>query len=301
MMNKPVKTAAANLFRGALTLISPMLNTKVTYRVKFGRRLNLDYPVTLNEKILWLKFHTYWNSPEVKQCADKYRVREYLEKRELGSLLNELIGVYTNADDIDFASLPDQFALKLNVGCGCNLIVTDKQSLNIEKTRKMLKKWLRTNHWIGWSEMQYRGVKPCILIENYLGSENGTLPEDYKFYCFNGKAKYVMVCVDREIGKHAAFYYFDRDWNMMPFSEDYYRNPNREIPKPSHIEEAFEYAEVLSKEFPFVRTDLYIIGDRIVFGELTFTPSAGLDQTRLPETDRILGEQLILPPDSRGE
>jgi len=292
-----VKTKVAGLFRSILTLISPKLNTYVCYRVKFGRRLDLNHPVTLNDKILWLKFHDYWENPIVKQCADKLRVRDYLKEHGFSYLLNDLLGVYYNVDDIDWNSLPDQFALKLNVGCACNIIVSDKSKVDVEVAKSKMRKWLKSNYWLGWSEMQYKGVIPCILVEKYLGNPDGTLPQDYKFYCMNGEAKYVMVCVDREIGKHAAFYYFDRDWNMMPFSEDYFKNPNRTIPKPTHIDEAFEIAEKLSKDFPFVRTDLYIINGKVYFGELTFTPSAGLDQGRLPETDRILGQQLRLPID----
>ena len=294
-----IKTKAAGIFRSALTLISPRLNTAVSYRVKFGRRWDIEHPKTLNDKILWLKFNTYWENPTIKQCADKLRVRDYLTEHGFGDLLNELIGVYYNVDDIDWDSLPDQFALKLNVGCACNIIVSDKSKLDIEAAKAKMRKWLKSNYWLGWSEMQYKDVKPCILVERYLGSPDGTLPEDYKFYCLNGEAKYVMVCVDREIGKHAAFYYFDREWNMMPYSEDYFKDPNRVIPKPAHIEEAFEAAEKLSGEFPFVRTDLYIVNGKVYFGELTFTPSAGLDQGRLPETDRILGEQLKLPGDKQ--
>lgn len=290
-----MKAKLAGMFRSVLTLISPKLNTSVCYRVKFKRKLDWQHPITLNDKILWLKFHTYWNNPTIKQCADKLRVRDYLIDHGFGDLLNELLGVYYDVDDIDWASLPEQFALKLNVGCACNIIVSDKSKLDAETAKEKMRKWLKANYWLGWSEMQYKGVKPCILIEKYLGSPDGALPEDYKFYCMNGEAKYVMVCVDREIGKHAAFYYFDRGWNMMPYSEDYFKDPNRVIPKPDHIDEAFEVAQQLSKDFPFVRTDLYIVDGKVLFGELTFTPSAGMDQSRLPETDMILGKQLILP------
>lgn len=290
-----IKKNVTGVFRSFLTIISPKLNTKVCYLVKFKRNLDLKHPITLNDKILWLKFNTYYDNPTIKQCADKLRVRDYLTNNGYGYLLNDLLGVYYNVDEIDWNTLPDRFALKLNVGCACNIIVPDKSKLDINKTKDTMKKWLKSNYWLGWSELQYKDVKPCILIEKYLGSDDGKLPEDYKFYCFNGKAKYVMVCVDREIGKHAAFYYFDRNWTMMPYSADYFDNPNRIIPRPPHIEEAFDVAEKLSKEFPFVRADLFIIDHKIVFGELTFTPSAGLDQSRLPETDKLLGEQLILP------
>ena len=70
----------------------------------------------------------------------------------------------------------------------------------------------------------------------------------------------------------------------------------------ANMDDAFEIAELLAKEFPFVRVDLYIVRNRIYFGELTFTPAAGMDtdfKFRAPgaikDTDTILGELLKLP------
>lgn len=292
-----ISTKLANAFRRALTFISPKLNTKVTYFVKFHKRLDFNNPETLNEKILWLKFNTYWNNPLVKQCADKFKVRDYIEKCGLSSILNELIAVYETPEQIEWDKLPKSFALKLNIGCGFNHIVADKSKEDFVTIKKEVARWIKNSktQYLSYSEMQYKDVKPYILVEKYLGdAEKGVLPVDYKFYCLNGKAKYVMLCVDRENGKHAKFYYFDRDWKKMPYSADYFADPDREIPKPTNIDEAFEVAEKLSKEFPFVRTDLYIVDDKIVFGELTFTPSGGMDNGRLPETDKVLGEQLTL-------
>lgn len=37
-----------------------------------------------------------------------------------------------------------------------------------------------------------------------------------------------------------------------------------------------EIAKVLSKDIPFLRVDLYEINGKIYFGELTFTPCAGM-------------------------
>ena len=102
-----IKNKIAHYFRCGLTLISPKLNTLVTYRIKFGKSLDLNNPKTLNEKILWLKFHDYWNNPLVKQCADKYRVREYIESIGCGEILNELFAVYDSPDDIEWDKLPN--------------------------------------------------------------------------------------------------------------------------------------------------------------------------------------------------
>ena len=63
-----VKTVLADAFRSTLTLISPMLNTKVTYWCKFRRKLDLENPVTLNDKILWL-IGTSYNDGASRFCS----------------------------------------------------------------------------------------------------------------------------------------------------------------------------------------------------------------------------------------
>ena len=184
-----IKTKLASYYRKGLTLISPLLNTKAIYRERFGKRLDLNHPETLNEKTLWLKFNTYWNNPLVKQCADKYRVREYVKEAGCEDILCNLIGAYKRPGDIDWDELPDQFALKLNIGCGYNYIVTDKAKEDRQIVFAKMFRWLKRapKAWLGYSEMQYKDVDPVILIEEYLGGPNGELPEDYKFYCINGK------------------------------------------------------------------------------------------------------------------
>ena len=158
------------------------------------------------------------------------------------------------------------------------------------------------NYWLGWSEMQYKGVKPYILVEKYLGDEDGNLPVDYKFYCMNGKASSVMVCQDRDGVHHPKFFFMDRQWNKLPYTEEVFKYPDFYIEKPDNIDEAFEIAELLARDFPFVRVDLYIVKNKIYFGELTFTPAAGMDTDfkymapgTSKDTDTILGEFLNLP------
>ena len=269
----------AGSFRRGLTIISPMLNTKVCYFVKFKKKLDLKHPRTLNEKILWLKFNTYWNNQLIKQCADKYRVREYIKSVGCEEILNDLIAIYENVEDINWDILPDEFVIKLNVGCGYNLIVPDKSKLDIQRAKEQLKQWTKEKYYLNYSEMQYKDVKPVILVEKYLKPKAGILPEDYKFYCFKGTAPFVMVCTDRQAGgKKPRFWYYNENWEMQMLSEDAIQyGIKASIPKPEGIDKAFEYAKILSKGFPFVRVDVYIVDGQVFFGELTFTPSAGLD------------------------
>ena len=279
-------------FGRMLTAISPELNTKYRYRAVLGRKWDPDNLVTLNDKITWLKLNQYNHDPKVRQLADKYRVREFLEDNGYGHLLIPLIATYEKPEDIDFTSLPEKFVLKLNVGWACNLICTDKSKLDYEEIKKLVRKWIKQDYYLTHGELQYKDVKPVILIEEYLDDGSGYSPEDYKFYCFNGSCKTVMVCLGRGLKNRAEFYQYNRNWDLLPYTRDSLRNPNVNIEKPELIDEAFVLADVLSTGFPFVRVDLYILNSKIYFGEFTFTPSAGLDAARLPEIDLLFGSYL---------
>ena len=279
-------------FYAAISYVSPKLNTRLLFRRKFGREVELDNPQTLNEKLLKLKLERYGTDPLVRQCADKYRVREFIKDRGCENTLNKLIAVYNRASDIDFDMLPDKFALKWNFGCGYNIICDDKSKFDTKAAVKQLNKWGREDFWSYYSELQYRHVNKKIIAEEYIGDENGTLPEDYKIYCFNGKAYCVMLCEGRKEG-WPKFYFLDRDFNLLRINKD-----SREAPadfrreKPEGIDEAFATADRLSEGFPFVRVDLYIYKGNVRFGEMTFTPAAALDNKRLPETDLMFGKML---------
>ncbi|NLW01188.1 MAG: glycosyl transferase [Clostridiales bacterium] len=283
-----------------LTIISPVLNTKVRYRHAFHKKLDLTNPQTLNEKVLWLKLKLYMYNPLVIQCADKYRVREYVENCGCGEILNELYSVYDTVDDIDWEELPDQFVLKWNFGAGCNIICTDKTRMNKEQTLNTLRKWGRKKYWLPYSEMQYKYIPKKMVCEKLLGfdissktrpdAKDWVASEDYKVYCFNGKPKFIMVCVGRGTDSHPKFYFFNTNWTLARINRDSINAPaDFHLEKPECLEKLLDYASRLSAPFPFVRVDFYIVDNKIFFGELTFTPSGGLDTNRLPETDIMMG------------
>ena len=274
-----------------MSVVSPELCSRVLYYRKFGRPIDLKTPKTLNEKIMWLKLNTYRDDPLVTQCADKYRVREYVEQAGCGDALNTLYGVWDSPRPIDWSALPDAFVLKCNHGCGYNILCPDKRKLDTKAAVRQLEKWLRTSFWLSYAELQYRKIPRKVICEKLLGG-GGPLP-DYKVYCFHGKAEYILVCLDRGGGRKPKFYFFDRDWNFCPITRDGKQAAKDfSLPRPQQLDKMLAYAERLSEPFPFVRADFYDDGGRIVFGELTFTPAAALDTGRLPETDRMFGAML---------
>lgn len=285
-------------FKIAMTIISPRLNTRVIYFMKFKKRINIKNPKTLDEKIQYLKYHNYYKNPLVTQCADKYAVREYVKSCGCPEILNELYGAYDRVEDIPWDKLPNKFVIKWNFGCGQNLICTDKSQLNIEETQKLLKKWRKVHNtfYLPYAEMQYKGIKPKLVCEKFIESESGGLPADYKFYCFNGEPRCVLVCVNRdESGNHADYYFFDKNWQLCRYNKQGKEAPeNFTLPKPRNIEKLFDYCAMVCKPFPFVRADFYLENGQCYFGELTFTPLAGFDTNRLPETQILFGSWINL-------
>lgn len=271
---------------------SPEFCAKAHYFIKFKKKLNLRNPSTFNEKIQWLKFNEFSNDIYTL-CADKYKVREYVSSKGCGEILNELYGVYDNPQSIDYDALPEKFALKCNHGAGYNIICDDKSSLDIEKTNKQLHYWLKQDFSTLFIEPQYKKIERKILCEKYIENERGGFPDDYKFYCFNGKPYAVMVCKEREKGT-PKFYYFDMNWSPLPFEDTIELINNNDYPEmPDGFKKMREYATKLASDFKFVRADFYLLNSNVIFGELTFTPSAGLDVS-LQQANVVLGSQLKL-------
>ena len=291
-----LKTKIQKSVRTICSRISPTFNTKVVYFSKFHRPINLENPQTLDEKIQWLKLNTYLDNPLVTQCADKYAVREYVQNCVCGEILNELYYCWDNVDEIEWDALPQKFVIKWNFGCGQNLICRDKSKLNINEATRLLKEWyeLHDIFYLQYSEMQYKNIVPKLICERLIETESGDLPLDYKLYCFNGKAKYVMLCTDRESG-HPKYYFFDRERKLVRLNKRGLAAPEDfTISFPNGYDELFYYADKLSKPFPFVRADFYLDKDHVIFGELTFTPCGGYDVNIPREQNIFLGNQVIL-------
>ena len=280
-----------------LCMLSPELYSRYLFKRILGQKLALDKPTGMNEKLMWLKLNDYGKNPLVSLCADKYRVREYVESCGYEVILNELYGVWDKAEDIDWDKLPDAFVMKCNHGCGYNLIYPQKSRIDTAAAVRQLNAWLREKYWLSLGEIQYRNIEPKIICEKYLGDAL----VDYKIYCFNGKPEFIMVCVGREAGQPShtqgieepMFYFFSTDWQLRRLTKDGQMAPEGfTVPKPEKLDYMLEIAEKLSGPFPFVRVDLYDIEGKTVFGELTFTPSAALDEDRLPETDKLFGSMI---------
>ena len=274
-----------------ITKMSPTFSCYILYFLRTGKIPNLKYPRDFNEKMTYLKLYKYASNPLVIQCTDKYLVRDYVKLKGYEHILNEIYGVYDNFDEIDFSKLPVKFALKCNHGCAYNIICNNKSKFDLSKSRRLVGSWLKEKYGLATQELQYSKIQPRIIIENNLSDDSGFVPIDYKLYCFNGKVVYILVATERYAKTKWNFY--DTSWNEVIYFKN--QNLNSKSPKkPTRLKEMIRIANDLSSDFPFVRVDLYEKDNRIIFGELTFTPSCCCNPDYTNQGLRKLGSLLTI-------
>lgn len=249
---------------------------KFDTKFRFKRKLDLKYPKNLADKVTYLELHEPFLLKQ--KCTDKYEVRNYLIEKGLENLLVPVVGgPWNNVDEIRFEELPNSYALKATHGCKMNYLVENKSILNIDKCKKEMNKWMRTTYGTYSIEPHYIGIKHRIYAEQYLGDMSSLI--DYKIHCLNGEPKFILAISNRvadgDKAMKATLDLFDINWN--PIYEVVGANSevpgNGNIPRPKHFNEMLEISRILSEDFKFVRVDLYELEDKVMFGELTFSPA----------------------------
>ncbi len=207
-----------------------------------------------------------------------------------------MYGVWEDANQIDFNALPKQFVLKTNHGCGTVIIVNNKEDLDLQKTRKTLNEWLKLEFGRDTAEPHYLGIKPVIIAEEFLQPNSGELV-DYKFFMADGKLQTVLLVSDRVIGESYKLSTYDENWHCVPerLSGTHSKDNVKPLPKPQTFEQMKQISEILSKDFPQVRVDLYEVNGNVYFGELTFTSQGGYMSYFSKEELLRMGRNVTLP------
>jgi hypothetical protein len=270
-------------------------------------------PKSINQKILWKM--AYDNRKYQTLFADKYKVREYVTAKIGSQHLTKIHHVGTSGEQIPWNDLPKEFVIKCTHSSGGSVIVTsDAQkkvlpraldSLNWgkylihpdnmerEKVQDFFDKLLQRNYadFPGFREFAYLGISPKLIVEELLKDDKGKIPSDFKFWCINGRVELIQVDVDRFLNHSRQL--LDRNWNRIPVRLAY---PllEVEIAAPSNLQEMIKLAETLSNSVDFIRVDLYDLGKRLVFGELTNYPGGGLENFKPAELGLRLGSLLEL-------
>lgn len=219
----------------------------------------------------------------------------------LKETLVKFYGAWENASEIDWGSLPQQFVLKTNNGCGDVIICKDKSIFEKDKVIKYYEKLLKMSFGTQTGQLHYKDIKPYIIAEELLDASKQSIKSsslvDYKIWCFNGAPSYILTILNRT-KEHAEFKLYNTDWeDVSTFLVDtnHFNIYSGFIPKPKNLYKMIEIAKTLSSGHPQIRVDLYEVEGKVYFGELTLTAACGFinyfNQSFLEEC----GKEITLP------
>lgn len=298
-MNKYIKLLTDKKFRfsvltahGVYNRLSDERFLKKAFKINMGKELNLDNPITFNEKLQWLKLND--RKPEYTKMVDKYEAKKYVAEKIGEEYIIPTLGVWDNFDDIDFNSLPNQFVLKCTHDSGTIVICKDKSKFDVQAAKNKINARMSYNYFYKWREWPYKNAKPRIIAEEFMQDRDYEYLNVFKIFNFNGEPKIIQT-IQNDKTPNETIDYFDTEWNLLELKQNF---PNSITPvsKPQTLEEMLTLARILSKDTsPFIRTDFYEINGKVYFSEFTFYSDAGFAKFTPQKWDTILGDWITLP------
>lgn len=279
------KKSSLFLSKWSAKLLGPKMNYRLRYFHQRGHFPNLSSPKDMSE-ILVSQLFNQNVCVNYAPFVDKLAVRDYVKWRGLGNLLLKHYGVWSRPEDVEFNSLPDKFVLKSNNGCGNHVICRDKSALNVDDAIATMHRAIMSG--VNHVEPHYHYITPRIYAEELIETLDGSLPVDYKFTCIGGEIMDIFVATDRAVSAHYCT--LDINWKLLPYTKKEYLPESLPAP-PMHLSKLAEAAKALSRDFGFVRVDLYEYKDQPYISELTFFPWGALLYSYTDDAIKLYGQK----------
>ena len=250
---------------------------RLTHVWRHGRLPALDTPRTFNELVQHRKLHD--RDPTMAAFADKVRAKTLVTDR-LGP--GWVIPTLWHGVTLPPQQWPGPLVVKARHACNRTIFVVPGGDDWAVAARKA-ERWMRSDYGFWLDEWLYGLIPRGLLIEPFVGTAP-LLPIDYKLFVFGGRVEFIQVHLGRAT-RH-RWIVFDRAWRRVSAATQ-----DADPPAPITLPRMIEAAETLGRSFDFVRVDMYEVGGRPLFGEMTFYPGSGLDRFNPVALDETMGER----------
>ena len=266
------------------------------YEQQMGYRMDINNPITYTEKVQWYKIF-YEGDGHLDRVVDKHLFKEYVSERLGEGHTVPLLGVWTNIQDFarDWEKLPEEFCLKSNVQSKGDWVefIHHKSNIDFKKKKKEWADWfLPKLTLINSLTRAYYNCVPKIIAEKYLENVKNQL-FDYKVFCFGGEPFCIESAMERFEDGGPTFTFYDLDWNKLNVTSG--NHPNKDVPRPKHLDKMLEEAKILSKDFPHVRVDFFDTEDKLYVAELTLYTGGGYSYYEPQSFNEQMGRLFNLP------
>ena len=280
-----IRKVAEKVYKSLLDALPDYAAVNLMHLRTFRRLPHLRHPRTFNEKIAWRKL--YQHNPQFPIFADKIAVKAEIAKLIGAQHVIETLWVGSNAEDIPFDSLAPPYVIKVNHSSGGNIFIRTAQDIKRDEIVASMREQLGFPHGHLFREWGYSGIPHKVMVERMVEMPGDDVPEDYRFYTYHGRVHFIQL--DRDRFRDHKRNFCDREWNLLPVKREC--PPISEpVSRPVNLGQMINLAEKIGAQFDFVRVDLYSPPQGILFGEVTFYPSAGLGLLIPKEWDNKFGE-----------
>lgn len=211
--------------------------------------------------------------------VNKTSMFNYAARLELP--LPERFAEVSQLEEMDFATLPERVVIKPNNAAnndgvllfdGPREVFSGDRVPLVERAAYTQKRYADSSFIKGNSK---------IIAEEFIQDfdPSYTVPRDFKVYVAGGRP-WVIQVVNR-VGPKAdwSHRYYSQDW--VPY--DQFQRENALAPvvgKPVHFGQLMDLSNRIAQDINcFMRLDFYITAQRVVFGEFTSYPNAGMQFT----------------------
>lgn len=282
------KTIAKKLPKGIIRLIYKPARQQGAFAERIKKRHRKFWKAANAEKIrntIMFAEASLENWKDVniwqRKLSNKFNAREFARKYDC-----KVAALYWKGRDcnnINFEELPEHYVIRPTCGHSLNNVFLMSHSINLMDGKRYSKEEI--------TEILIRALdnNPYLefLIEEFVQTEKSEykIPDDYKFYMFNGKVGCIQV-INRLSNSKACTSWYDENWNFIKNLTVNYPD-GTEQSAPACLTEMTDAAKRLSFSYEiFCRIDFYATDKGTVFGE--FTPTPGLGKGFTPAGDKLL-------------
>jgi hypothetical protein len=217
--------------------------------------------------------------------VDKVVVKNIVHKYNLPIKIPKTYAFVTESRDITLEminALPSEYVFKANHGSSMTVIVKGNsyrcygfckkykydgklKTNQLTFLQTNCRRWLSIDYGKVENELYYSSVNRKCFFEEMIPQN-----DDYKIYVFHGNPALIDLHTFRFEGRRQAFY--TPSWRKVDMKK--LSLPTADVEKPSCLMEMLQIAKQLSRDFHFVRVDLYLSEKQIVFSELSISPGA---------------------------
>jgi hypothetical protein len=283
-----VAAASRNLkltARAAIMLLPLRYARRAIFWANYRRSLHLDAPRTFNEKVNWRIVND--RRAVLATFSSKVASKKWARDRCATLAVPRTLWHGTDLGKLATVEIPGPWVLKTSHRSG--LVIFGDGPVDVESMTRATRGWLRRRLLREGRQWAYSRVTPEFILEERIGHTD-EVPNDYKFFVFDGQVH--LVQVDRGRFGQQVRNLYSPTWEELPYTYTWPAGPP--IPPPATLPEMLHAASTLGEGIDFVRVDLFDVDGVVYFGELTVYPGGGLSHWPV-ELDEWLGQHWRLP------